>query len=317
MANKLVYLGAGALIMYLMDPQSGRRRRADLKNRVDAGVRQLEHGRDVIVRDAANRTHGLLLDTRRAIESRRGGTQLALHGPSLGEVLGSACASWQRASWSPAQRALGGAAGAMLATLGYLRGGMRGYAWCALGGALLARATANERISTLVQGKGIYIERTVRIAAPVEEVFAYWRNLENFPLWMSHVRSVRYVGGDRFHWEVDGPAGRPVQWESELLNVSDNREMTWRAVEGSQVDHTGRVRFEPEDGATRVHVQLRYRPPGGVLGHAVARAFGTDPGAEMDDDLGRLQALIESGRAPREAAAPRFSAELPPGTPSH
>jgi uncharacterized membrane protein len=317
MANKLVYLGAGALLMYLMDPQSGRKRRADLKNQVDAGVRQLEHGRDAIVRDAANRTHGLLLDTRRAIAARRQGAEPALQGPSLGEVLGGACASWKRASWSPAQRALGGAAGAMLATLGYFRGGVRGYAWCALGGALLARATANEHIATLVQGKGIYLERSVRIAAPVEEVFAYWRNLENFPLWMSHVRSVRYVGGDRFHWEVDGPAGRPVEWESELLNVSDNREMTWRAVEGSQVDHTGRVRFEPDDGATRVHVQLRYRPPGGVLGHAVARAFGTDPGAEMDDDLGRLKALMESRRVPRDPAPLPLPADPAAGAQPH
>src|SRR5687768_12850105 len=47
MPNPLVYLGVGALAMYLMDPQSGRKRRNDLRNQLDAGVRKLEHGRDV------------------------------------------------------------------------------------------------------------------------------------------------------------------------------------------------------------------------------------------------------------------------------
>ena len=41
MANRLLYLGLGAALMYLYDPQSGRRRRADLKNQVDAAARRV------------------------------------------------------------------------------------------------------------------------------------------------------------------------------------------------------------------------------------------------------------------------------------
>jgi len=308
MANGLVYLGLGAAIMYLMDPQAGRKRRADLRNQLDSTVRKIEHGRDVVMRDAANRTHGLLVETRSALQARREGG-MELHGPSLSEVMGSVVGSWRRDNWSPAQRALAGAMGGVLAAVGYFRGGVKGFALCALGGGLLARATANENLGTLVKGRGIYIEKTIHIDAPVEEVFAYWRNLENFPQWMSHVREVRYVGGDRFHWTVDGPAGVPVEWDSELLNVSDNREMTWRSVEGSEVEHTGRVRFEADGAATRVHVQLKYSPPGGVIGHAVAMAFGSDPKSEMDEDLMRLKSLVETGKVPRDAAAMRLAGE--------
>ena len=297
MANPLLYLGLGAAIMYLADPQAGRKRRADLRNQVDSAVRKLEHGRDVVVRDAANRTHGLLVETRTAIQARR---NAELHGPSLSEVCRDVAASWRRSNWSPAQRALAGGLGGVLAAMGYFRGGVKGFTLCALGGGLLARATANENLADMVKGKGIYIEKTLHVAAPVEQVFAYFRNLENFPQWMSHVREVRYVGGDRFHWTVDGPGGVPVEWESELLNVSDNQEMTWRSVEGSNVDHTGRVRFEPDGNGTRLHVQLRYWPPGGVIGHAVAKAFGADPKTEMDEDLVRLKSIIETGRIPRD-----------------
>ena len=317
MANGLVYLGLGAAIMYLMDPQSGRKRRGDLKNQLDATARRIERGRDVVVRDATNRTHGLLVETRQALEARRHQGELTLHGPSLGEIANGTLASWRRENWSPAQRALAGAFGAGMATYGYFRGGVRGLALCAAGGALLARATANENLAALVKGKGIYIEKTLRIDAPVEQVFAYWRNLENFPQWMSHVREVRYIGGDRFHWTVDGPAGVPVEWDAELLNVSENREMTWRSVEGSEVEHTGRVRFEPDGAGSRVHVQMRYAPPGGVIGHAIAKAFGTDPKSEMDDDLGRLKSLIETGRLPRDAAAMRLPGGAPPGIARH
>jgi uncharacterized membrane protein len=170
---------------------------------------------------------------------------------------------------------------------------------------MLARAVTNRNIASLARGEAIPVQKTIRIEKPVAEVFAYWRNLENFPLWMSHVIEVRYTGGDRYHWKVEGPAGVPVEWDAELLNVVENREMTWRSVEGSDVQNTGRVRFEEDGDGTRVHVLIKYQPPGGVIGHAVAKAFGTDPASEMDDDLQRLKALIETGQVPRDTAFER------------
>lgn len=306
MANPLLLLGLGAAAMYLLDPQTGRKRRADLRNQMNATVRRLEHGRDVVLRDATHRTHGLLIETRQALEAARRRGEVTHHGPTFVDIVSGAASAWRRQKWSPAQRTLAGALGAGLALYGYLRGGMRGFLLCAGGTALFARASANDDIANLVRGRDIQIEKTLHIDAPVETVFAYWRNLENFPQWMSHVREVRYLGGDRFHWVVDGPAGTPVEWESELLNVSENREMTWRSTEDSDIEHVGRVRFEPDADGTRVHVVLKYSPPGGVIGHAVARAFGTDPESEMDADLARLKSTIETGRAPRDSAAERL-----------
>jgi uncharacterized membrane protein len=303
MANGLVWLGLGAAIMYFSDPQTGRRRRAEVRNQFDSTTRKIQHGADVVMRDASNRAHGLLVETRTALAHRREQTALELQGPTLTGVVRESVAAWGRDNWSPSQRAVGAATGTGLFAAGYLSGGVKGFLMCALGGILFARATANENIGTLVKGRGIHVEKTIEVEAPLDEVFAYWRNLENLPQWMSHVREVRYLGGDRFHWAVDGPAGVPVEWDSELLNVIENREMTWRSVEGSQVQHTGRVRFEENGDRTRVHVQMRYHPPGGVIGHAVAKAFGVDPKSEMDDDLVRMKSAIETGRPPRDAAA--------------
>ena len=306
--SRLLFLGVGAALMYFTDPQNGRKRRTDVKNQIDSTQRRLLEAKEVVVKDATNRTHGMLLETREWLQDRRNKVQSGEYlprGVSLPVVAQGIAAPWMRTHWSPSQRALAGAFGASLAMWGYLRGGLKGFAMCAAGGALVARATGNEDLSTLAKGRGIQVEKTVRIEAPVEKVFAYWRNLENLPQWMSHVREVRYLGGDRYHWVVDGPAGIPVEWDSELLNVAENREMTWRSVEGSQVENTGRVRFQADGEGTRVHVQMKYSPPGGIIGHAVAKAFGVDPKTEMDDDLERMKTTVETGKPPQDAAALR------------
>jgi len=100
-----------------------------------------------------------------------------------------------------------------------------------------------------------------------------------------------------------------VEWESEITSAVENREMSWRSVAGSTIDNAGRVRFMPENGGTRVQVALSYVPPGGMIGHAIARALGADPKSRMDDDLMRFKSMIETGRLPHDAAAFR----RPPG----
>jgi uncharacterized membrane protein len=67
------------------------------------------------------------------------------------------------------------------------------------------------------------------------------------------------------------------------------------------------VRFEPRpDGGTRVLLAISYTPPGGPLGHAVARLMGPDPSSELDEDLMRIKAFLESGG--RHAPEPPASA---------
>jgi uncharacterized membrane protein len=313
-ANGLIYLGLGAALMYLIDPQQGRKRRNDLVNQLDSTRRKVRRGTDMVLRDATNRTHGALVQTQQWLRSQRERLEnrasnepsmAAGPGPAIGAAK-NAVAPWMRERWSPAQRALAGMLGAGLATSGYVRGGFGGLVMTMAGIGLVARAGANEPLGTLAHGTGFAVDRTIHIEAPAEEVFAYWRDLEHFPMWMSHVREVRPLGGDRYHWSVDGPAGAPVEWDSEVTGVRENRELSWRTVEGSAVDHGGRVRFFPEGDGTRVHVELHYAPPGGVIGQVVAKAFGVDPASEIDDDLATLCRLIESGQG-RGAPLPRAS----------
>ena len=199
----------------------------------------------------------------------------------------------------PAGRAMTGALGAGLAVFGLVRGGIPGLALGAVGSGLMARAATNREL------KRVRIQKAISIAAPPERVFEHWANFENFPEWMSHVRSVKDEGNNRYHWVVDGPAGVPIEWHSELHDVIENRQMGWRSLPGSMVDHSGLVQFEDDGaGGTHVQVDMSYLPIAGLVGHVVAKAFGTDPKSEMDADLERFKSRIETGKLPPDLSAP-------------
>ncbi|MGH7859607.1 MAG: SRPBCC family protein, partial [Candidatus Binatia bacterium] len=202
--------------------------------------------------------------------------------------------------WSPATRLLVGAAGATVAAAGLLRGSPLGAAASFFGLAALARSATNLETRRLIGiGAGrraIDVQKTITIAAPIEDVFGFWGEMENFPRFMTHVREVRRISENRFHWKVEA-AGIPFEWDAEITEVIPNELLAWESVESASVRNAGVIRFERTPDGTRVHVRLSYNPPAGALGHAFARLLGADPKAEMNDDLMRLKSLLEEGKA--------------------
>lgn len=373
--NPLFVGGAlGALAMYFLDPNLGRRRRARTRDRVTHAAKVVNEGARVTARDTVHRAQGAWAEAKRlfshedevsdeglaarvraalgrvvshahAIEVAASGGHVTLSGPILAHevrpllrtvrrVPGVRAVSDQlsvhsepgnvsslqggeprsgerfellQENWSPAARVLAGGAGAALMVVATrARGGL-----CALlglsGSALLARATANRDLASLLGfgRRGITVQKTIHVAAPVEQVFGFWTDYQNFPRFMHNVRDVRPMSENRSHWLVAGPAGVPVQWTAELTRVVPGVVIEWRSVSDSDVRHHGAVRFaESGDGGTRVSVELSYIPPAGAFGHAVAAIFGADPKSEMDADLLRMKSMIETGHPPHDAAKP-------------
>jgi Polyketide cyclase / dehydrase and lipid transport len=134
------------------------------------------------------------------LENRLEGHQEAgqvsgLQGPS--ERLGERTELMQ-AHWSPASRFLVGAAGTFLTVYGLKRAGIPGSAMGLMGAAMLTRGLTNlemKRLSGLGAGtRAVDLNRSITIKAPVERVFAFWKDYQNFPRFMSHVREVRQTG---------------------------------------------------------------------------------------------------------------------------
>jgi uncharacterized membrane protein len=210
--------------------------------------------------------------------------------------------------WSPATRLAAGTTGVALAGYAASRRGVPGALLAAAGVGLAARAATNvdvRRLSGLGGGRrGIDVQKTITVDAPVEEVFAFWSDYANFPRFLSRVLDVRQSGRtDQSHWTVAGPAGAPVEFDAEVTTWIPNEALGWRTVKGSPIAHEGLVRFEPtRDGRTRIHIRMSYNPPGGWIGHTLATAFGADPKTSLDADLARVKTLLETGRVARDAA---------------
>jgi uncharacterized membrane protein len=207
-----------------------------------------------------------------------------------------------RGTWPPVLQAGATSAGALLLAYGMLiRRGLVGALLGGGGAALALRGTLNKPVPTLLgvgaNKRGVTVNKTITVRAPIHVVFDLWSRLDNFPMFMQHVREVDIeIGGRKTRWTVDGPAGTKVDFEAETIELEPDRVIAWRTLPNQSVEHEGRVRFEEVDGATRVHVEMTYRPPGGVIGHAIAHILGWDPKARMDDDLVRMKALLEEGK---------------------
>lgn len=213
--------------------------------------------------------------------------------------------------WGPTTRLLVGTLGGVLAFQAVRSRGVARSALSLVGLGLLARAATNLPPSRLVGlGAGrqaIDLEKTIRIAAPVDRIWELWSNFESFPRFMSHLKEVRKIDEGRSHWVAVGPAGVPVEWDAIITDWVPNRLIAWKSVEGSAIESEGRVRFQPTtEGVTEISVNLSYDPPAGVLGHAVAALFGADPGRAMDEDLARLKSLLEEDKVRADGVAVRL-----------
>jgi len=206
--------------------------------------------------------------------------------------------------------------GPALALFGLSRRNPGGIALAALAGWLFYRGftghdpvydaigvnTAVTGLSDMVSvphGHGVRVDKTVMIDRPITEVYNFWHNFENLPRFMNHLEAVQVIDDKRSHWVAKGPAGVKVEWDAEIINEVPNEVIGWRSTENSTVENAGSVRFRPAPAGhgTEVKVNLKYNPPAGKVGAAVAKLFGEEPDIQLDEDLHRLKQLMETGSA--------------------
>ena len=146
---------------------------------------------------------------------------------------------------------------------------------------------------------GIKVERSIAINQSPENLYRFWRDLENLPRFMSQVESVNQVDEIRSHWKVTSLAGATLEWDAEIINDLPSELLAWRSLQGADIDHAGSVHFETDGhGGASVRVVMEYRPPAGTVGAELARLIGQEPGQILDKDLHRLKQLMESREIP-------------------
>jgi len=172
--------------------------------------------------------------------------------------------------------------------------------------AAVGRNTAMDDTRIALGGpRGIHIRRGVTVRKPPEEVYRFWRDFRNLARFMSHVLDVREIDDRRSHWVIRGPAGRRLEWDSELISDEPGSLISWRTLPGADVVSAGSVRFKrTARGTTEVLLHLQYEPPGGSAAKWILTLLGQDPDSHVREDLRRLKQLLEAGELPSTSGQP-------------
>src|SRR5690348_7720077 len=107
---------------------------------------------------------------------------------------------------------------------------------------------------------GARAEASLLVSRLPEECYRFWRNFENLPRFIDHLKSVRSTGDLGSRWTAYGPGGIEVEWNAEVEEDIPNKRLAWRARAGSHIWHSGVVDFENAPGGrgTIVRVQMDY-----------------------------------------------------------
>ncbi|WP_182915633.1 SRPBCC family protein [Massilia cavernae] len=318
---------AGALLMYIFDPERGAPRRAytaekmreltkESGDALERVVRKIgegpsygstvrEYGSDLA--DQAADTGGKLASQATdALHTAEASLRSTMHrATEAASDAMSPLLEATRGSWTPAARSAAVVGGGVFGLYALARRSPLAIVAGLAGLALLARGASNRPLRSLVgsrQGRVVEVSSSIRIDASPEQVYELWSHYENFPRFMSNVSEVRDLGDRRSHWVVKGPGGVEYKFNSVLTEQSRPHRLAWRSEPGEGIEQSGSVDFQPSRGGTRVTVHMSYVPPEAAAGYSLASAPGSDWEHQLDEDLARMKAYVERGTLPSAGA---------------
>jgi uncharacterized membrane protein len=227
------------------------------------------------------------------------------------------------------ERLVSSLAGACLLAAGLSSSRKGSLLMAGLGGALLYRGmsgtchtykalginTHRRSPATVIPAQqGCRVEKTVIVNRPPAELYGFWREVENLPKVMQHLKSVEVIDRERSHWTADAPLGKELQWDAEIFNDAENELIAWRSLPGGDVDTVGSVRFQPigQHFGTAVTVNMKYDPPAGKVGSWIAALMGSSPEKMLEGDLQRFKQMMEAEQSLSTGEPMQQSGAAPP-----
>lgn len=155
-------------------------------------------------------------------------------------------------------------------------------------------------------GKRIDVETSVRVNKPRSEVYSFWRELENLPLFMRHLERVTTLDEDSSEWEAKVPGGLgTISWEAVIVEEDQDRRIKWKSLPGSTVENEGTVTFrDTGDSGTEVDVHISYSTPLGAPGDEVAKLLTPVFEGMVKKDINNLKRYMETGEVPTTEGQP-------------
>ncbi|MGM1018663.1 MAG: SRPBCC family protein [Actinomycetota bacterium] len=131
---------------------------------------------------------------------------------------------------------------------------------------------------------------TVDVAVPVQTAYNQWTQFEEFPRFLSFVRSVTQIDDKTTHWAIE-IGGVAREFDAEIAEQHPDERVAWNSI-GGEENHAGVVTFHKlADRETRVTVQLDWEPT--HLAEKAAALIGFDDHA-IKKDLANFKEFIEA-----------------------
>ncbi len=206
------------------------------------------------------------------------------------------------------ERIMSAALGAFLLSSGFnniFRHPIKAIVRSALGGFLLYRgATGNcvvyssmGKTKGVVHSDAINIRTSLIVNKPKDEVYAFWRKLENLPLFMKHISNVTEIDSKHSHWEatIPGNIGK-IKWNAEIVKEEQGSMIGWQSIPNATINNAGKVTFHDALGGkgTELEVVISYHPPAGELGVGVAKIFNPMFEKIVKEDIMNFKDYIEN-----------------------
>lgn len=146
------------------------------------------------------------------------------------------------------------------------------------------------------KSSNVSIRTTIIIEKPVDEVYAFWRKLENLPKFMSHLKTVQEQSDSHSHWVAQGPAGvGTLSWDAKILMDEPGRILSWTSLPGSTIDNAGKVTFKKHgNSGTELDITISYHAPLGVAGEAAAKLINPVFERMIQSDIENLKSFLET-----------------------
>ena len=149
--------------------------------------------------------------------------------------------------------------------------------------------------------KNINIITKFTVNKPRNEVYNFWRQLSNLPLFMQHLEKVDVIDEVRSHWvaKVPGGIGR-IEWDAEIVKEIEGELIGWNSLPHATINNAGKVEFrDANDGqGTELTVVITYRAPFGDIGEGIADLLTPVAKKIIQKDVHNFKRYIEAGDVP-------------------
>jgi uncharacterized membrane protein len=146
------------------------------------------------------------------------------------------------------------------------------------------------------RGGDLKVRTHVVVSRPRAEVYAFWRRLENWPLFMRHLDHIDELDQRTSAWRLKIPGGMgDIRWEARIVKDEKDRELSWNSVEGAMIRSTGKVNFSDTPGmGTRIDVMIVYGIPAGTIGERMAGLLSPAFRQRVEEDIHQYRGYVEA-----------------------